>query len=196
MCTAGLTVGDHTMYTTLYDALSAEYEADARNLASRDSVGRDGIMKAVRELHHQLSGYSKNWSNARHVIHATFAGGGRGCRRNVGGGGAHGKGGGRGKEKGRRRGQQGRGGKGTNEDGGGSAVFAGGDGNSAKAAEGSTSEVRYYTCSKKGHWRVDCTEEPCTDGGTLLMSAPLEKRKLCWRCRTTIILMIRSRLQL
>ena len=194
MCTAGLTVDDHTMYTTLYDALSAEYEADARNLASRDSVGRDGIMKAVRERHHQLSGYSKNWSNARHVIHATFAGGGRGCRRNVGGGGAHGKGGCRSKGKGRRGGQQGQGGNGTKESGGGSAATAGGDGN--KAAEGSTSEVRYYTCGKKGRRRVDCTEElrsQCHGRGHATDVCPSSK---CWRCRTAITIMMRSRLQL
>ena len=66
------------------------------------------------------------------------------------------------KEKCGRRGRQGRGDKGTNEDGGGSAAAAGGDGSSAKAADGGTSEVRCHGCSKKGHWRIDCTEELCS----------------------------------
>ena len=35
-----------------------------------------------------------------------------------------------------------------------------------------------------------------TDGGTLMMSAPSRERKLCWRRRTTMIMMTRSRLQL
>ena len=53
-------------------------------------------------------------------------------------------------------------GEGTNEDGAGSVAAAGGDGSSAKAAEGGTFEVRFYRCGKKGHWRVDCTEELCS----------------------------------
>ena len=71
------------------------------------------------------------------------------------------KGGGRGKGKGGRRGRQGRGGKGTNEDGGGSVAAAGGHGSSAKPADGGNSEVRCHRCGKKGHWRIDCTEELC-----------------------------------
>ena len=35
-----------------------------------------------------------------------------------------------------------------------------------------------------------------TDGGTLLISAPRRKKKLCWRCRATTVMMVRSRLQL
>ena len=35
-----------------------------------------------------------------------------------------------------------------------------------------------------------------TDGGTLLISAPHRKKKLCQRCRTTTVMMVRSRLQL
>ena len=117
-------------------------------------IGRDDITKAVRELHHRLSGNRKKdstlampamlcspaarwWPQKRRR---------RRCPR-IGGG--HGKG------KGGRREKQGLGGKGTNEDGGGSAAAAGGDGSSAKAGEGSTSEVRCYRCGKKSHWRVE-----------------------------------------
>ena len=48
MRTAGLTLDDHMLYTIFIDALPAEYEVEARNLASRDSIGRDDIIKAVR----------------------------------------------------------------------------------------------------------------------------------------------------
>ena len=51
------------------------------------------------------------------------------------------KGGGRGKGKGGGRGRQGRCGNGTNEEGGCSVAAASGDGRSAKAADGGTSEV-------------------------------------------------------
>ena len=34
-----------------------------------------------------------------------------------------------------------------------------------------------------------------TDGGTLLMSATHRKNKLCWRCRATTVMKVRSRLQ-
>ena len=142
MRTAGLTLDDHMLYTIFIDALPAEYEVEARNLASRDSIGRDDIIKAVRERHHRLSGNRKKGSNAGYAGHAMFAGGsggggsrgkggGGGGRGKGGGGGGHGKGGGHGNGKGGRRGQHGRGGKGTNEDGGGSAAAAGGDGSSA-----------------------------------------------------------------
>ena len=162
MHTAGMALDDHMLHTIFVDALPAEYEVEARNLASHDSIGRDDIIKAVRERHHQLSGSRKKGSNAGHAGHAMFAGGGGGDRRKGVGGGAHGKGGGRGKGKCVRRGQQRRGGKGTNEDGGGSTAGAGRDGSSAKAAEGGTSEMRCHRCDKKGHWRVDCTEELCS----------------------------------
>ena len=148
---ARMTLDDHMLYTIFIDALPAQHEVEARNLASRDSIGRDDIIKAVPERHHRLSGSRKGF-NAGNAGHAMF----------VGGGGAHGKGGGRGKGKGGRRGRQGRGGKGTNEDGGGSAVAVGGDGSSAKAADGGTSEVSCHRCGKKGHWRIDCTEELCS----------------------------------
>ena len=46
MRTAGLTLDDHMLYTIFIDALPAEYEVEARNLASRDSIGRDDIIKA------------------------------------------------------------------------------------------------------------------------------------------------------
>ena len=100
--------------------------AEARNLAPRDSIGREKIIKAVRERHHRLSGNSKNGSNSGHALYA-----------GDGAGGGHGKGGDRGNGKGGRRGKHGRGGKGTNEVGGGSAAVADGDGSGAKATEGS-----------------------------------------------------------
>ena len=162
MRTAGMTLDDHMLYTNFIDALPAEYEVEERNLASHYGIGRDDIIKAVRERHHRLSGSRKKGSNAGHAGHAVFARGDDGGRRKGAGGGVHGKGGGRGKGKGGRRGQQGRGGNGTNEDASGLAAAAGGDGSSAKTAEGDTSEVRCHRCSKKGHWRVDCTEELCS----------------------------------
>ena len=87
-------------YTIFIDALPAEYEVEARDPAFRDSIGRDDIIKAARERHHRLSGSEKKGSNAGHVGHAMYAGGGGGsCGRE--------KGGGRGREKGGRRGQHG-----------------------------------------------------------------------------------------
>ena len=162
MRAAGMTLDDHTLYTIFIDALPAEYEVEARILASHDSISRDNIIKAVRERHHRLSGNKKKGSNAGHAGHAMFAGGSGGGRRKKAGVGAHWKGGGRGKGKGRCRGRQGHGGKDTNEDGGGSAEATGGIGSSDKAAEGGTSEVRRYRCGKKGDWRVDCTEDLCS----------------------------------
>ena len=100
--------------------------AEARNLASRDSsTGREEIIKARRERRHQLSANRKKGSNSGHALYA-----------GDGAGGGHGKGGGHGNGKGGRRGKHGRGGRGTNEDSGGSAAAAGGDGTSAKATEG------------------------------------------------------------
>ena len=148
MRTTGMTLDDHMLYTILIDALPAEYEVEVRNLASRDSVDRDDIIKAVRKRHHRLSGNRKKVFNAGHADHAMFAGEGGGDRRKGGGGGARGKGEDHGKGKGGRRGQQGRGGKATNEDGGGSAAAdGGGNDSSAKAAEGSTSEVTCHRCA-------------------------------------------------
>ena len=94
MCTAGLILDDHTLYKFFIDALPAECEVEARNLASRDSIGRDYIIKAVRKRHHRYSVNRKKGPNAGHAGHAMFAGGGGGGRRKGGGGGAHGKGGG------------------------------------------------------------------------------------------------------
>ena len=54
MRTAGLTLDDHMLHTIFLDALPAEYDVEARNLASRDSIGRDDIIKAARERHHRL----------------------------------------------------------------------------------------------------------------------------------------------
>ena len=86
--------------------LPAENEVEARNLASRDSIGRDDIIKAIREGHHRLSGSRKKGSNAGHAGRAMFAGGGDGGHRKGAGGGAHRKGGGREKGKGGRRGRK------------------------------------------------------------------------------------------
>ena len=221
MRAAGLTLYDHMLNTIFIDALPAEYEVEARNLSSRDSIGRDDIMEAVRERYHRLSGNRKKGSNAGHADHAMFAGGGgSGGRGKGGGGGGHGKGGGRGKGKIGRWGQQGRGGKGTNEVGGGSATAAGGYGGSANATEGSTPETRCYRSGKKGHWKADCTKDLCSrcqgrGHAADVCPAPVEKRcsrcngrgnvadvcpsskeKLCWRCRATTVMKVRSRLQL
>ena len=130
MTTAGLVLenhmiyNDHILYTIFIHALPAKYEVEARILASRESIGRQEIIKAVRERHHRLSGNRKRGSNCGHALYA-------------GDGGGRGKSGGRGNGKGRRRGKNGQGGRGTNEDGGGSAAAAGFDSSSAKATEGS-----------------------------------------------------------
>lgn len=58
-----------------------------------------------------------------------------------------------------KRGERGRSGRGTNEDGGGSAAAAGGDVNSAKAADGSIPAMTCYRCDKKNHWVAICTEK-------------------------------------
>ena len=76
--TAGLTLDDHMLYTIFINALPAEYEVEARNLASSDTIGRDDITKSVRERHHRLSGNRKKGSNAGYAGHAIFAGGGGG----------------------------------------------------------------------------------------------------------------------
>ena len=55
------------------------------------------------------------------------------------------------RRKGGRRGKNERGGRGTNEVGDGSAAAAGGDGISAKAAEGSVLVRGCYMCGKQGH---------------------------------------------
>ena len=162
MRTAGITLDDHMLYTIFIDALPTEYEVEARNLASRDSIGRHDIMKVIRERHHRLSGSRKKGFNAGLAGHAMFAGGGDDGHRKRASGGAHGKGGGRGKGKGGHRGRQERGGQGTNEDGDGSAAPASGDGSSAKSADGGTSLVRCHRCGKKDHWRIDCAEELCS----------------------------------
>ena len=128
MCTAGTALDDRMLHTIFIDALVAEYEVEERNLASRDSIGRDDIIKAVRERHSRLSGSRRKGLNAGHAGHAMFAGGDDGGHKKGSGGGVHGKGGSHGKGKDGRRRRQGHGGKGTNEDGGGSAAAAGGDG--------------------------------------------------------------------
>ena len=64
---------------------------EARNFASRDSIGLDDVIKAVRERHNRRFGHKKNGFNAGHADHGILAGGGRGGRGKGGGGGAHGK---------------------------------------------------------------------------------------------------------
>ena len=93
MRTAGLSLDNHMLYNIFIDALLAEYEVEARKLASRDSIGRE-IIKAVQE-HHRLTGNRKG-SNSGHALYA-----------GDGAGGGHGKGGGRGNGKGARRGKDG-----------------------------------------------------------------------------------------
>ena len=56
MRSAGLVLDNHMPCTIFVEALPAEYEVEARNLASRDSIGPEVIIKAVRERHQQLSG--------------------------------------------------------------------------------------------------------------------------------------------
>ena len=49
MRTAGMAVDDHVLYTIFMKALPAGYEVGNRNLASRDNIGRDNIIKVVRD---------------------------------------------------------------------------------------------------------------------------------------------------
>ena len=44
MRAAGLTLDDHMLYTIFIDVLPAEYEVEARNLASRERIGHDDII--------------------------------------------------------------------------------------------------------------------------------------------------------
>ena len=84
MRTVALALDNHMLYTIFSDALPAEYEVEARNLASRDSIGHEEIITAARERHHRLSGNRKG-SNSGYALYA-----------GDGAGGGHGKGGGRG----------------------------------------------------------------------------------------------------
>ena len=47
MSSAGMSFHDHMRYTIFIDALSLEHEMEPRNLASRDSIGRDDIVKVL-----------------------------------------------------------------------------------------------------------------------------------------------------
>ena len=94
-----MTLDDHMLYTIFIDAHPAEYEVGVRNLASRHSIGRDDIIKAVRGQHNRHSGRRKMGSNDGHAGLAMFAGNGGGGRGKGAGVGAHAKGGGRGKGK-------------------------------------------------------------------------------------------------
>ena len=67
MRTTGLALDDHVLYTIFID------EVETRNLASRDSTGRDEKMKAVRERHRRLSGDRKKASNAGYAGHVMYS---------------------------------------------------------------------------------------------------------------------------
>ena len=47
------------LYSIFIGALAAEYEVEARNHDSSDSIGRYDIIKALRDRHHRLSGSRK-----------------------------------------------------------------------------------------------------------------------------------------
>ena len=47
MRSAGMSFDDHMLYSIFIDALLLEYEVEPRNLASRDSIDHDDIVKAV-----------------------------------------------------------------------------------------------------------------------------------------------------
>ena len=86
MHTAGLTLGNHMLCTAFNSALLAEHEAEARNLAIRESFGREEIITTARERHRRLSGNIYKGANAGHAMYATDgASGGRGR------GGSHGR---------------------------------------------------------------------------------------------------------
>ena len=151
---------------------------EARNLASRDSIGRDDIIRVVRERDHRPSGNRKKGSNA---LHAMLAGGGSG-----GGGRGNGTGGGgRGNGRSGRQGHEGRGGKTPTK-----SVVARSPLPVAKAAapkdtKGSNPEARCYRRGKKGQWKADCTEELCSrcQGRGHALGVPASAEKRCSRCR-------------
>ena len=64
---AGLSLDDHMLYTMSIDPLPTEYEVEAWNLASRDSIGHDNIFKTVRERHHRFPENKKKGSNVSHA---------------------------------------------------------------------------------------------------------------------------------
>ncbi|CAN0522574.1 unnamed protein product [Laminaria digitata] len=131
MRTAGMIHDDNMLYTIFLDALPSEYDIEFRNLASRDSVSREEIIKAVRERHHRLCGNRKKGSNpSDYAMYAgDAAGGGRGNS------GSRGKGGCRWKGGGGPWGNQGRG--------------------------GNYPRWGCYRCGKKGHVAADCRTKLC-----------------------------------
>lgn len=77
MRTAGLALDD-IMYTIVSDALHAEYKVEARTPASHDDIGREEVLKGIRERHHRLHGNKKKGPSAGHAMYAgDGAGGGR-----------------------------------------------------------------------------------------------------------------------
>lgn len=70
------------MCTTFVGTPSAEHEVEARNLASHNNIGREEIIKAIRERYRRLSGNRKKESNAgRANVGGDGHGGGRGRSR-------------------------------------------------------------------------------------------------------------------
>lgn len=49
---ASMALDDHTLYAMLTNALLAEHEVEARNLASRRNISRDEKIQAKREQYH------------------------------------------------------------------------------------------------------------------------------------------------
>ena len=47
--------------TIFIDAWLAEYQVEAQNLTSCDSIGRDDIIKVARERHHRISRNRNFW---------------------------------------------------------------------------------------------------------------------------------------
>ena len=166
MRTVALALDNHMLYTIFSDALPAEYEVEARNLVSRDSIGCEEIIKAVRERHHRLSRNRKEGSISGHALYV-----------GDGAGGGLGKDGGRCNGKGVRWGKHGRSGRGTNEVGGGSATAAVGDGSTAEAAEGSAQMRGSYRCGKQGHIRANCTEKLCSRCNDTVDVCPMSKEE-------------------
>ena len=58
------------LYTIFIDALPTEYEVETGNLAPRDTIGREEIIKVVRERYHRLSRNSKKGSNPGNPLYA------------------------------------------------------------------------------------------------------------------------------
>lgn len=71
--------------TVLFDALPAEYEVEARNLASCDSIGRKESIKDVKGRPRRRFRNGNKESNAAYVGHAVYARNSHGSGRGKGG---------------------------------------------------------------------------------------------------------------